>query len=62
MITRTLSAADQLVELADDGCMASEDVSCAVLYGIVRDCAHKIRTRAEQERDVHRAFGTWDGA
>jgi hypothetical protein len=27
---------------------------------VIRDCAYKIRGRAEQEREVHRLRGKWE--
>ncbi|MDD4873348.1 MAG: hypothetical protein PHR77_22555 [Kiritimatiellae bacterium] len=50
----------KLTILADEGEASSTDDGCAVLYGIVRDCAYKIRGRAERERDVHKVLGVWD--
>jgi len=38
----------------------SEDDGCRVLYGIVRDCAYKIRAQAECEREAHKIRGIWD--
>lgn len=52
-IFKTLRAADELCSLADEGEAHSEDDGCCVLYGIVRDCAYKIRGRAQQEREKH---------
>ena len=52
--------ANELTRLAADGELASRDDSCAVLYGIVRDCAYKIRARAEWEKERHISLGLWD--
>ena len=51
-----------MIILADDGDMDSEDDGCRVLYGVIRDCAYKIRAQAEREREEHRKKGTWDEA
>lgn len=59
-IKKALELARQLTILADEGEAASGDDGCAVLYGVVRDCAYRIRGRAEQERNQHRALGIWD--
>lgn len=59
-IRKALDYARRLTVLADEGEGASRDDGCAVLYGIVRDCAYKIRNSAERERDVHRLSGRWD--
>ena len=59
-ILSALEESRRLIILADEGEAASKDDGCAVLYGIVRDCAYKIRNRAERERDVHKLIGIWD--
>jgi len=59
-IRRALKIATELVILADEGEAAMEDDGCGVLYGVVRDCAYKIRAEAERERDAHKAKGIWD--
>jgi hypothetical protein len=46
--------------LADHGEADCDDDSCAVLYGVIRDCAYKIRGRAEHERREHLELGKWD--
>ena len=50
----------QLIILADDGDLDSEDDGCHVLYGVIRDCAYKIRAQAEREREAHIERGSWD--
>ena len=59
-IRRALKMATELVILADEGEAAMQDNGCGVLYGVVRDCAYKIRAEAERERDAHKAKGVWD--
>jgi hypothetical protein len=59
-ILEALSLSRQLSELASAGEVDSQDDGCSVLYGICRDCAYKIRGRAESERDIHRLRGCWD--
>ena len=58
-VSGALELARQLTLLADEGELVCEDDGCAVLYGVVRDCAYKIRRRAEQERDMQKARGIW---
>ena len=60
-IRRALELARRLTLLADRGEAQSKDDGCAVLYCVIRDCAYKIRGRAEGERDAHRMIGIWDG-
>lgn len=52
-IQRTLNLADQMKLLADEGQEKSDDYGCAMLFGIVRDCAYQITQRAETEREMH---------
>ncbi|NQU39638.1 MAG: hypothetical protein HQ523_06775 [Lentisphaerae bacterium] len=60
LINESLEMARQLTILADQGEERCDDDGCAVLIGVVRDCAYKIRGRAEQEREVHRLRGRWE--
>jgi hypothetical protein len=59
-IRKALSMATDLMILADNGEMAMEDDGCGVLYGVVRDCAYKIRAEADREREAHKGKGIWD--
>lgn len=59
-ILDVLELSRQLIIVADEGERDAEDDSCVVLYGVVRDCAYRMRCRAEQEREAHIARGIWD--
>lgn len=59
-IREVLEISRQLIILADQGDLDSEDDGCHVLYGIIRDCAYKIRAQAQRERAIHRDKGSWD--
>jgi len=59
-LKEALEMSRKLTILADEGEASSRDDGCAVLYGVIRDCAYKIRSRAERERDVHKVLGVWD--
>jgi hypothetical protein len=59
-IRKALEQAKELIILADLGEVECEDDGCQVLYGVVRDCAYKIRAEAERERDAHKEKGVWD--
>lgn len=59
-IRRALEISKELMVLSDKGELAMEDDGCGVLYGVVRDCAYKIRAEAEREREAHKAKGAWD--
>lgn len=56
-LRRTLDLADEMKRLADEGEAEACDDSCAVLFGVVRDCAYKIESRAASEVVRHRAAG-----
>ncbi|MDP6523648.1 MAG: hypothetical protein QGH15_05445 [Kiritimatiellia bacterium] len=58
-IRKTLDLARELTILADEGEAASKDDGCAVLYGVVRDCAYKMRAQAKKEKMSHQASGLW---
>ena len=61
-IRESFEMARKMIILADEGDLDSEDDGCRVLYGVVRDCAYKIRAQAEREREEHRKKGSWDEA
>ncbi len=62
MLRRTLALTEQMVEIADQGDDAREDVGCGVLYGLLRDSAYKIRKVAEEEIEAHVRKGRWSSA
>lgn len=59
-LLEALELARRLIILADEGEACAGDDTCVVLYGIIRDCAYRIRREAEKERDSHIAKGTWE--
>jgi hypothetical protein len=59
-LKKTIQIAHQLIDLAEKGEAESKDNGCAVLYGVVRDCAYRIRMEAERERTAHEALGDWE--
>lgn len=59
MLEKTLKLADRMMEVADRGDAAREDIGCGVLYGLLRDSAYKIRKLAEEEKRAHIAKGWW---
>ncbi len=59
-IERVISLSRELMVLADEGDDARTDDSCGVLYGMVRDCAYKLRARAEEEKLKHKEKGIWE--
>ena len=55
-LKKALDLARQLTLLADEGEAASPDDGCIVLYGVVRDCAYRIRSGAQKELEYHQAI------
>ena len=49
-----------MIILSDEGEAESIDNGCALLYGVIRDCAYRIRAEAERERDQHIEQGNWE--
>lgn len=58
-LIKTLELAAAMLELADAGDAAREDVGCGVLYGVLRDSAYKLQKLAEAEREAHIKKGSW---
>ena len=58
-IRQALALSRRLATLAEEGEENAADDGCAVLHGVIRDCAYRIRGRAERERDTHRIQGLW---
>ena len=56
-IIKALELAKDLTILSDEGEAESSDYGCAVLYGIIRDSAYKIRKVAEAELEAHKTAG-----
>ena len=50
----------EMIILADEGQAAAEDDSCRLLYGVLQDCAYKLRKKAEEEKEGHCRTGKWD--
>ncbi len=52
-LKKTLDLADLMLQVADAGDAARQDVGCGVLYGVLRDSAYKLKQMAEAERQAH---------
>jgi hypothetical protein len=59
-ITKVLELSRQMIILADDGQSAAKDDGCRLLYGVLQDCAYKLRKKAEEEKAAHARAGRWD--
>ena len=49
-----------MIILADDGQLAAKDDGCRLLYGVLQDCAYKLRKQAEEEKAAHVRADRWD--
>ena len=56
-IKAALKLVGEMKSLADKGQDESGDYGCAMLYGVIRDCAYKIGAYAEREQSIHRDPG-----
>ena len=61
-IKKTLELADLMLQVADEGDAARQDVGCGVLYGVLRDSAYRIKKLAEVEREAHIKKGGWENS
>ena len=59
-VKRTLDMVRKMIILADKAEMGCCDYSSTVLFGVVRDCAYKIKGRAEEERERLKMLGDWE--
>ena len=59
-LKQTLELAARMLELADQGDAARQDVGCGVLYGVLRDSAYKLKRLAEGEREKHLRQKRWE--
>ncbi|MCP4176453.1 MAG: hypothetical protein GY756_01695 [bacterium] len=59
-LLKVLELAENMNALVKNGLIDSNDDSCIILYGIVRDSAYKIKTIAETEIEQHKTLNKWD--
>ena len=59
-LKKTLELAELMLQVADAGDVARQDVGCGVLYGVLRDSAYRIKKLAEAEREAHIKKGGWE--
>jgi hypothetical protein len=52
-IKDTLQMANDMIDLANKGDLDREDTGCGILYGVLRDCAYKLKKLAETEKERH---------
>ncbi len=51
--------ANDMIDLANKGDLDREDTRCGILYGVLRDCAYKLKKLAEAEKESHIRKGGW---
>lgn len=49
-LKRICKLSDQLLSLSDKGFLTCNDARALMLNGVVRDCAYRLRSAAEEER------------
>ncbi len=59
-IRRVLAISREMLALADEGDRDRNDSSCAILYGILRDMAYRLRKLADEECAKHKEADKWD--
>jgi hypothetical protein len=52
-LKESVALSGTMLDLAERGVGGCQDDGCLVVYGIIRDCAYKIRTSAEHELKEH---------
>lgn len=52
-LVETIRMTHAMINLADRGEENCTDSGCAVVYGILRDSAYRVKREAERERDNH---------
>ncbi|MBT3221477.1 MAG: hypothetical protein HN348_20540 [Proteobacteria bacterium] len=59
-LLKTIRLTQEMLALADEGDRDRNDVSCGIIYGILRDTAYRLRKLATEECHLHRQAGKWD--
>jgi hypothetical protein len=60
-LRNALNITKELMELANRGDACRNDVGCGILFGMIRDCAYKIRSLADAEIAEHEKRAKWLG-
>jgi len=58
-ILKTISLADRMIDIADEGDRVREDDGCGILYATLRDVGYKIKAMALKEKENHMKKGLW---
>lgn len=58
-LEESIELSGKMMDLVERGVEGCQDDGCLVVYGIMRDCAFKIRSSAQKELQEHRkAYST----
>ena len=57
-VRMALELSAEMIRMATCGMNASDDDGALVIYGVIRDCAYKIKEAAERERGASEARDT----
>lgn len=60
-VRKVMCLAKQMSVLADQMDAECDDDGCAVISGVIRDCAYKIGTRVERSWQPSPVLGLWYG-
>ncbi len=58
-IKDTIQLVEDMIDLANKGDLEREDTGCGILYGVLLDCAYKLKKLAETEKQNHIRKGWW---
>ena len=59
-LLKTIRLTREMLALADEGDRDRTDDSCGIVFGVLRDCAYRIRKMAVEECDAHKKARKWD--
>ena len=59
-LVRARRLTHEMLALADEGDRDRLDASCAIVFGILRDTAYRLRKTVDEECLKHQQQGRWD--
>ncbi len=58
-LQRLIALTREMITLSDQGDQDRADVSCGIIYGVLRDTAFRLRKMCEAELEKHDRQGRW---
>lgn len=58
-IEKLIRLSNKMLALANQGDEDRNDTSCGIMYGMLRDCGHKLQKMAKQEKQKHIENNKW---